>query len=420
MSSADPAVFHKLYGVRKPRATYYAKDFLDYTVMLALTALVTGALYGFRHPMALLGYGLCAVTLGMFAIRHGVELRVPLILRRPQDALYLFLYKIQNFRPFYFVSIAILLAENAVIALTPGLPHQVDWMRKLALGLFYLHFAGLSIYRTVIMADHLRKRELVREVLMQTPWKRVITEKTKIVLEILHAYGTGLLTHIVLIAPWYFLITHVRFSLLLLLPVAVLNYKTYARWMRSSYSSWFYREHWLGHNSELEFIYLHGSHHDAIPSAMIAVSGNGFLEGVLRHSIGVPTPFFNPIGASLVYAFEVKNDMALHQYIPGVFPQFQKFAIETNQHSTHHYGRLEPYSIAMKGDAPGMSEEVRKKARGVAKGIRNSVQLDEELTGFEWDNPIYRLTQKLYAKYQPETEPVALPAVDLSAENATT
>lgn len=417
MSAADPAVYHKLYGIRKPRATYYAKDFLDYVLMVAVTGAVTGALYGFVSPMAILGYGLCALAVVMFIVRHGVELRVPLILSRPQDALYAFAYKIQNIRKFWLIGVGVLLLENLAIAATPGLPHQVEWMRTFGLFMFYLHFIGFTIYRTIIFVDHLRKRELVREVLMQTPWKRVITEKTRIVVEIVHAYGTGLLTHIVLIGPWYFLMTHVRFSLIFLLPVAVINYKTFMRWMATIYNSWFYRDHWLGHNSELEFVYLHGTHHDAIPSAMIAVSGNGFLEGVLRHSIGVPTPYFNPIGAFLIYGFEVKNDMDFHQYIPGVFPQFQKLALEASQHSTHHYGRLEPYSVGMKGDVPDMSEDVRKAVRMVAKGMRDSISLDEELTGFEWDNAIHRQTKSLYAKYQPDAAPAVPPAVDASAES---
>lgn len=417
MSAADPAVYHKLYGVRKPRATYYAKDFLDYALMLAATALVTGALYGFRHPMALVADGLCLMALVMFAVRHGVELRVPLILRRPQDALYAIAYKVQNIRMTYFITMGLLLLENLVILATPGLPHQVEWMRTLALVLFFVHFIGLSLYRTIILVDHLRKKELVREVLMQTPWKRVITEKSNIVVEIFHAYGTGLLTHIALIAPWYFLITHVRFSLLFLLPVAWLNFKIFDRWMATKYNSWFYRDHWLGHNSELEFVYLHGTHHDAIPSAMIAVSGNGFLEGVLRHSFGVPAPFFNPIGAFLLYGFEVKNDMDFHQYIPGVFPQFQKLAIEASQHSTHHYGRLEPYGVGMKGDAPGVSEDVGRMLRRVARGIRSSIRLDEELSGFEWDNAIYRQTVRLYEKYQPNAAPSVPATVDTPVES---
>ena len=208
------------------------------------------------------------------------------------------------------------------------------------------------------------------------------------------------------------MITHAKFSLLLLLPVTVLNFKHYMRWMGLSYNSWFYRDHWLGHNSELEFVYLHGTHHDAIPSAMIAVSGNGFLEGVLRHSIGVPAPFYNPLGAFLVYGLEVKSDMDLHQYIPGIFPRFRRVAAEANQHATHHYGLLEPYGLATDVDAPGVSESVRKQFKGMAPQMAKSIRLDEQLTGFEWDNPTHRLALKLFAKYQP----AAAPAVPATAE----
>jgi hypothetical protein len=421
MRPADPAFYHKLYGVKKPRVTYYAKDFLDYVLMIGLIALVTGALYGFRHPMALVAYVLCAMAPVVFIVRHGVELRVPLILRRPQDLLYMFVYKLQNMRPAYFVALGVLLLENLVIAATPGLPHKVEWMSRLALVLFYTHFISFSIYRTIILADHLRKKELVREVLMQTPWKRVITEKTKIVVEIVHAYATtGLLTHIALIGPWYFVITHARFSLLFLLPVAVINFKLYLRWVGSTYNLWFYRDHWLGHNSELEFVYLHGTHHDAIPSALIASGGIGCLEGVLRQSIGAPLSFFNPIAAYMVYGFEVKSDMDLHQYIPGIFPRFLRVAAEANQHSTHHYGRLEPYGLATNIEAPTVSEELRKKygSQGLAEGMTKSIYLDEELTGFEWDNPTHRETLRLIAKYQPAAPSAVSPMVDAAAESA--
>jgi hypothetical protein len=420
MRPADPAFYHQMFGVRKPRAVYYAKDFLDYGLMLLLTALVTGAVYGFGHPMSLAAYGLCAVALVMFIARHGVELQVPLILRRPQDVLYMLVYKIRNLRALYFMGLGVLLLENVVIALTPNLPHHVDWMRKGALGLFYLHFIGISVYRTLILADHLRKKNLVREVLMQTPWKRAVQEKTNIVVEIFHAYCTGLLTHIVLIGPWYFVITHARFSLLLLVPVAAINVYMYMYWMGLTHNSWFYRDHWLGHNSELEFVYLHGTHHDAIPSAMIAVSGNGFLEGILRHSIGTPAPFYNPIGASFVYGFEVKNDIDLHQYIPGVFPRIPREVLEVTQHSTHHYGRLEPYGLAMNLDAPSASEAVKKRFASLSGRMKYSIRLDEKLTGFQWDNPTYRLTRSLYDKYEsgPATTAHAAPPPEVDVPTA--
>src|SRR6267378_1276405 len=207
MPKSDPAIFHKLYGLKKPRVTYYEKDFLDYVLMMFLSALVVGFSYGFGHAVSIVGLALCAFTLVVFIIRHGIELGVPLILRRPQDVLYIFVYKLQNLRPMYFIALGLLLLENVLIAATPNLPHHVELMRTVALYLFYIHFISITVYRTAILIDHLAKKELVREVLMQTTWRRVINEKTNIALEIVHAYCTGLLTHIVLIAPWYIEIT---------------------------------------------------------------------------------------------------------------------------------------------------------------------------------------------------------------------
>jgi hypothetical protein len=36
--------------------------------------------------------------------------------------------------------------------------------------------------------------------------------------------------------------------------------------------------------------------------------------------------------------------------------------------------------------------------------LSNSIKLDEELTGFRWDNPTYRKTLSLYDKYQREAD----------------
>src|SRR5215475_5068211 len=188
MKKNDPAVFHKLYGIKKSRIAYHARDFLDYLLMISLSAIVVSFSYGFSHIMSIVGLALCAFTLAMFILRHGVEIRVPVILKRPQDVLYMFMYKLQNLKPMYFIALGLLLLENFLIAATPNLPHHVDLMRKIALSLFYLHFLSITGFRTAIFIDHLAKKELVREVLMQTPWKRVVDAKTNIVLEILHAY----------------------------------------------------------------------------------------------------------------------------------------------------------------------------------------------------------------------------------------
>lgn len=400
METIDPAFFHKLYGVKKTRIFYSKKDFLDYVLMILMTAAAVGLSYGLLSVMAVAGYALCAIALGMFIVRHGVQLQVPVILRRPQDILFMFAYKLRNLRPVYFAALALLLLEYAAIAATPGLPHYSDQMRTVGLVLFYAHFLGITVYRTAIFVDHFRKREYVREVLMQTPWKRVIGEKTNITVEVIHAYCTGLLTHIVLIAPWFLVIQHARFSLIFLPVVFALDALIHMRWVKAV-NSWFYRDHWLGHNSELEFVFLHGPHHDAIPSGMIAVAGNGFLEGFLRFTIGSPVALYTPVVSFLAHTFEVKMDIDLHQYIPGMFPRLPRLVFEVGQHSTHHYGKLEPYSFGLKLDKPELSEAYKKQFARMPDELMNSLKLDEELTGFEWDNPTHQNTLSLWDKYQP-------------------
>jgi hypothetical protein len=399
MTENDPGIFHKLYGEGKPRTTYYVRDFLDYALMILVSALVVVLSYGIGHGMSVIGLALCAFMLATFIVRHGIEFSVPLILRRPQDVLYMFVYKLQNLRPAWFIALVLLLVENVLVAATPNLPHHVELMRTIALWLFYTHFVSITIFRTAILSDHLAKKELVREVLMQTPWKRIITAKTNMTLEIFHAYVTGLLAHTLLIAPWYLVITHARFSVIFLPVVCLVNVIVHVKWIKVI-NRWFYRDHWLGHNSELEFIFLHGMHHDAIPSALIAVGENGFLEGFLRNTLGSPAPFYNPVISFLMSTYEVASDMYTHQYIPGVFPRLPRRFIEVAQHSTHHFGQLAPYSFGMKVDQPGISESLKKALRHMPYALANSITLDEELTGFRWDNPAHQKIISLYDKYQ--------------------
>ncbi|HEY0139902.1 MAG TPA: hypothetical protein VGF48_03340 [Thermoanaerobaculia bacterium] len=398
MTEHDPAAFHKLYSPRQPRATYYRKDFGDYVLMIALSALVTGAAYGFGHGMSIAAYILCAAAVVAFTLRHGLALTVPLIVRRPQDLLYTVLYKLRNLKFAYFAAVSLLVLESMLITASPNLPHYVQAMRTMGWYLFYVHFGVITIYRTVIMVAHLARKELAREVLMQTSWKRVITGNTSMTLEIVHAYCSGLLAHIILIAPWFLVIKYAKFSVIFLPVVCVLNVLVHLKWLKVI-NDWFYRDHWLAHNAEMEFIYLHGSHHDAIPSGMIAVAENGFLEGFLRLTLGTPVTFYNPLTAFLAITIEVQKDMEAHQYIPGVFPRLPRRIVEVSQHSTHHYGQIEPYSFGIKVDQPDSGDLYKRLFRGLPDGLRNSAKLDEELTGFKWDNPTHRRTLTLYAKY---------------------
>jgi hypothetical protein len=396
MTAPKAEVFHRLYGIRKPRTCYYRRDFVDYSLMILATALVVGVSYGFRHWMALASYVLCAFMLSTFIARHGVELRIPLILRRPQDLLFAIVYKLLNMKPIWFIAVGLLLLENVLIAATPTLPHHVEWMRTAALCLFYAHFVGITLFRTVILVDHLAKKEMVREILMQTPWKRTINRKTNITLEIVHAYVTGLMTHIVLLGVWYVVLTNLRYSLLFAPVVLVIDAWIELKWY-GMLNRWFYREHWVGHNSELDFLYFHGNHHDAIPSGMIAVSENGMLEGFCRNLLGPPVSYYHPLAAALSITHTVWYDMLTHQYIPGVYPRLSKALLKSFQHSTHHFGQLAPYSLAIRSTAAGNVTGWRE--RLVPREMTNSIELDEELTGFQWDNPTFRNTLSLWDRY---------------------
>lgn len=404
MKATDHNNFHKLYGIKKPRIIYHKKDFVDYVLMILVSAGAIYFAYGQDNPLTRIALPLCVVMIVMFLMRHGIEVRIPLILRRPQDILFMLLYKVQNLKPIYLLALGLLLLENYLITLTPGLPHNSEAMRKIALYLFYLHFVSLSLYRTIILIAHLRERDLVREVLVQTFWKGQVTRSPSIVLEIVHAYFTGILAHMLLIAPWYIVITHASYSAVFLGVTVVLNGVMHAKFKKKG-NEWFYRDHWLGHNSELEFVYLHGAHHDAIPCGLIGVSGTGFLEGFVRHVLGHPTVFYGPVMASLVYTFEVASDIKGHQYIPGIFPKSDRVFYESTQHATHHFGRLAPYGIglrlpAFRGTELARNGAAQKRLMRIPECIGNSIRLDEELNGFVWDNAKYRKLLHLFDKYQ--------------------
>ena len=144
---------------------------------------------------------------------------------------------------------------------------------------------------------------------------------------------------------------------------------------------------------------MHGPHHDAIPSGLIGVGGNGYLEGFLRYVIGVPTPFFNPFTAAFFSTIDVHQDIITHQYIPGVFPYLSKSFNTIQQHSTHHFGRLQPYGFALNFEQDGVSEQFKAQFNNLPEEFINSYKLDEKLNGFKWDNPKHKKYLELVDKY---------------------
>lgn len=398
MNTADASQFHQLYGIHSPRMAYRRDDFIDYVLMLALCGALVSLVYGLPSVMSILGLVLCVALMATFLIRHGWKLRAPVILRRPQDVLYMVIYKLRNLTLPYLLAAALLLLENYLIHLTPGLPHHTELMRKIAIGLFYSHFIALTLYRTAILISHLRRKRHVREFLLETTWKVALQRQPSITVEIVHAYITGLLAHVILIAPWYLIITHVQYSLVFLPLALIANIMVHTQFMKLL-NRWFYRDHWLGHNSELEFVYLHGPHHDAIPSGLIGVSGNGFLEGFARYTVGGPGVFYSPLLLFALYSIDVKSDIDGHQFIPGVYPRIPREFQDINQHSTHHYGQMTPYGVGMNLDQTELSDEILKKYRFLPKEMQHSIKLDEQLNGFKWHTPRYRRFVELYERH---------------------
>lgn len=392
---------HHLYGkdTEKKKLTYKDGDLIDYTLMMLICAVVVYLSYGAMSIIGGIGILLSLLMICTFPFRHGYKLSAPVILKRPQELIYMVLYRISNFPPLVLVAIGFLLLENYLIYLTPEWPHHTELMHTIALWLFYGHFIIISLYRSVILVAHLKKKEQVHEILMQSAWKRFISKKQYFDLDIFHAYFTGLLTHIILIAPWYIVINNFKFSVLVLPLAIIINMVVYYQYLKVLTIA-LYREHWLGHNSEFEFLYLHGSHHDAIPCGLIGVSGNGFLEGFVRHSVAYTTAYFNPIFAFLAYTMDIYADIVAHQYIPGVYPGS---VTPPTHHGVHHFMQLLPLSS-------GTNSEDRLPDLGFIKSadapikmpeaLINSIQLDEQLSNYKQDNPRFRWYVELIRKYQ--------------------
>ena len=399
MYKPDPKRFHKIYGKKTTRMDYHDKDYADYIIMSLLTALVAYACYGLENILGIAGIVLSLIMIVVFPMRHGFKLTIPHILKHPHEVVLKFVYQIQNMMPVYFIAIGVLLLENYFVYLTPDLPHHTETMREVAFWLLYLHFAGITIYRTRIFVVHLMRKEKCHEFLMQTVWKRQLRFNDNMTLEVFHAYFTGLLSHILLIAPWYLVISHTNYSLVFM-PVAIIANFFTGKWFLKIFNDWVYRDHWIGHHNAFDFLYFHGPHHDAIPSGMIAVSGNGPLEGFMRHAMGVPAPFYHPLTAVLAYSSEVQGDMQGHQFIPGMYPkadiQFQKM----NQHSMHHFGMIFPLSMALKTDQPDVNLDFHPQFKYLPDEMRNGVRIDEALDNYKWDNPRYNQYLDLIGQYE--------------------
>ncbi|WP_075185103.1 hypothetical protein [Teredinibacter haidensis] len=398
MKKSEADRYHHLIGVQSRRMTFRDGDFLDYVIMICLCGIALVCIYGIDNLLTQIGLVACALMIINFPLRHGFKLKTPLIVKRPQDILYMVVYRLTNLEPIILIAAAILILENVAIYFTPQLPHKVELVRQVGFYLIYLNFAIITIYRTAILAAHLYKRNLAKEVLLETPWKRVVVKHPSMFLEIFHSYFTGILAHIMMLIPWFLVVSYFDFSIIFIPIICVANYVVFSKSL-AGILRWYYRDHWLAHNSELEFIYLHGAHHDAIPSALLAADESGFLEGIIRQMLGRPIAMFNPLMAFIFYTNSIWKNVTDHQYIPGIFPKQKNPG--RSQHAIHHHNRLEPYGLAYNLEIYKhiLPEKQREKIERMSDREQEAYRLDEILNGFEWNNAKYRWYLQLVKKY---------------------
>lgn len=153
--------------------------------------------------------------------------------------------------------VALIAIENIAIWMTPNLPHHTQLMREIGLGLFYGHLALLTILPHRDLAAICAQD--MRDFLMETSWKAAPETATQYQPRVAACIFHRTADPYHAAAPWYFAITHFQYSVLLLPLTIPLGIFIHSRFLKVV-NQWFYRDHWLAHHSEFEFIYLHGPH----------------------------------------------------------------------------------------------------------------------------------------------------------------
>jgi len=250
--------------------------------------------------------------------------------------------------------------EQVVIRLTPSWPHGIEAYRSVYWWMFYAFFLAVTCFRTVCLLTHLWQRQYVFAFLAGTGWDKMIRPGAgRQVLDLLHAYGTGLLCHIFALGPLYLVLWFFDHSLLLM-PVRFVCDVSLLGWFSQAgdFNEWLYRDHWVDHNCGFHFVYLHGPHHDALPVSVMAGNDTGIIEGFLRFLCAEPHTYFSPVFSCVFFPAHVVLDMIFHQYVPGVFPYSRMVLRFGHRHVEHHFFNLQPLGSGFEnppGDDQGMS-----------------------------------------------------------------
>jgi hypothetical protein len=341
---------------------YRAEDFPLYVLSLVLPGILIVAALPHRSEQVALA-GAIAYLLVFFVIRHGVKFdstvfgdalegmaRYPGLLARnwrtSRDAVI----------P---VAVVFLLALTVEHVLRPGLA-GTRWLSAFPWRwVIWPMFLLVSVFRVTILVAHLIRASVVREVL-ETSRQRKTIAVLSIQNHIVHAFVTGMLAHLSLVAPCvlFFMWTDPSNLREVLLVVGFALWEGIAvplkrgKMIESAgdiHHRLVYINHSIAHQSRFFFTVFHGHHHDAIPSALIgSAGGTGLLENVDR-SLTWLECLNSVVILQLSWAYSITFDMLVHQYIPGVFPFAKITVMGVAHHVTHHFGSALPIGLVFNG-----------------------------------------------------------------------
>lgn len=182
-----------------PRMSYRQGDVLDYCLMQGFTLAMIAAIY---PRAATLGAAMVAGFMVLrFFWRFGLPRRAPRLQLIVQIAQSLQLRGANIPRALVITWVKHLLLSTVE---GPATPLDVDgaW-------LFWTSFWLITSVRLVFFGHHVWHRRFVDSYLRRTTWKATL-DQTNIGVELFHALCTGVMTHLSLVAPWYFLIANRR------------------------------------------------------------------------------------------------------------------------------------------------------------------------------------------------------------------
>lgn len=350
-------------SVQKHFFRYRAEDFLLYFFSL----LLIGALVGPVLPHRALQWVLAATLtyLGItFVLKHGIKIEIQALRTLGSGIVE---YPVLLVRGWWLVRnrviqvLAVFAAALIVEQLLSTALAGTFWLAALPWAwIVWPLFLAITAFRLLILLSHLQRAQHVRTVLESSPIRNS-TAGLSINNHIVHAFVTGVLSHLCLIAPCALFFaftepTYLREALLIAFGtvwfwIAALtksrlplpNQTLLAH--RKAYFDLFYHSHDVAHRSRFYFGVFHGHHHDAIPSALIGCAGGtGFLESADRSVIWLD-PLSSVVVTQFNWAVSMVLDMLAHQYIPGVFPFSKMIVAESMHHAAHHFGSLHPLGM---------------------------------------------------------------------------